>query len=64
MHSNVLYSIVLRRSQLYCVNLLLCGYDKILCINLSDSWTTLPQSVAKRHAIIQHHNKVHASILL
>ena len=32
MHSIVLYSIVLRRSQLYCfVNLLLCGYNAIQC---------------------------------
>ena len=30
MHTIVLYSIVLRRSQLYCiVNLLLCGYNTI-----------------------------------
>ena len=30
MHSIVLYSIALRRSQLYCiVNLLLCGYNTI-----------------------------------
>ena len=42
MHSIVLYSIVLRRSQLYCiVNLLLCGYNTMLCINLSEYWTTL-----------------------
>ena len=32
MHSIVLYSIVLRRSSLYCiVNLLLCGYKTIQC---------------------------------
>ena len=32
MHSIVLYSIVLHRSQLYCiVNLLLCGYNTIQC---------------------------------
>ena len=41
MHSIVLYSIVLRRSQLCCiVNLLLCGYNTMLCINLSEYWTT------------------------
>ena len=33
MHRIVLYSIVLRRSQLYCiVNLLLCGYNTIQCL--------------------------------
>ena len=32
MHSILLHSIVLRRSQLYCiVNLLLCGYNTIQC---------------------------------
>ena len=32
MHNIVLYSIVLSRSQLYCiVNLLLCGYNTIQC---------------------------------
>ena len=32
MHSIILYSIVLSRSQLYCiVNLLLCGYNTIQC---------------------------------
>ena len=32
MHSIVLYSIVLSRSQSYCiVNLLLCGYNTIQC---------------------------------
>ena len=32
MQSIVLYSIVLRRSQLYCIfNLLLCGYNTIQC---------------------------------
>ena len=32
MHSIVLYSIVLRRSRLYCiVTLLLCGYNIIQC---------------------------------
>ena len=32
MHSIMLYSIVLSRSQLYCiVNLLLCGYNTIQC---------------------------------
>ena len=62
MHNILLYSIVLRRSQLYCiVNLLLCGYNTILdnpvlllpehkpkCCNY---WHKVPLGFVPRHTI-------------
>ena len=42
MYSIVLYSVVLRRAQLYCiVNLFKCYVDIVQYINLSEYWTTL-----------------------
>ena len=75
MHRIVLYSIVLRRSQLYCiVNLLLCGYNTIQCfaqICRSIGQASLHTAMIKtelglrfdyRKAVQKHHGTMTSSI--